>query len=109
MHGEDSCELTVIHTEHLRERPPSGTKEDGVELAVVLEKHPYTFWDRKDGVSMGCVFDDFAIDVFRKLYCSLGSARGAYPTAFAGKRDKERVLASITVYPSGTVSEDSAV
>ena len=68
---------------------------------------------------MGDVFDNFAVDVFPtsprlrrtsgELYRSLSSARGTYPPAFARKRDKKRVLAAITVYPSGTVSEDSAV
>jgi hypothetical protein len=28
------------------------------------------------------VFNNFAIDVLSELYCSLSSARGAYPTAF---------------------------
>ena len=37
-----------------------------------------------------------------------GSTRGAYPTAFAGERDEKRVLASITIHPCGTVSEDAA-
>ena len=60
-------------------------------------------------MAMGNVFDDFAIDVLGKLYRSLGSTRGAYPTTLARERDKERVLASITVYPRGTVSEDPAV
>jgi hypothetical protein len=58
---------------------------------------------------MGCVFDDFAIDVFREFYRSLCSARGAHPTAFAGECDKERVLTPITVYPCSTVSEESAI
>jgi hypothetical protein len=40
LHGEDSSELTLIHTEHLRERPPSGMKEDGIELSVVLKEDP---------------------------------------------------------------------
>ena len=68
---------------------------------------------------MGDVFDNFAVDVFPtsprlrrtsgELHRSLRPARGAYPPALAGECDKERVLAAITVYPSGTVSEDSAV
>jgi hypothetical protein len=40
LHGEDSSELTIIHIEHLRECPPSGTKEDGVEFAVEPKEHP---------------------------------------------------------------------
>ena len=55
------------------------------------------------------VFDDLDIDVLGKLYRSLGSTRGAYPSAFTRERDEKRVLASIAVYPSGTVSEDAAV
>jgi hypothetical protein len=35
LHGEDSSELALIDTEHLRERPPGGTKEDGIELSVM--------------------------------------------------------------------------
>jgi hypothetical protein len=58
---------------------------------------------------MGDVFDNFAVDVLCELDCSLCPARGTYPSAFAGKRDKERVLAPITVYPSCAVSEDSSV
>jgi len=57
---------------------------------------------------MGCVFDNFAIDVFSELDRSLSSARGTHPTTFTGERDKERVFAAVTVYPSGTVSEDTA-
>jgi hypothetical protein len=93
----------------LRERPPGGTKEDGVELAVVLKEGSQAFWDCKDGVAMGDVFDNFAIDVFSELDRSLSTARGTHPSAFTGERDKKRVLAAVTVYPSGTVSEDAAV
>ena len=74
LYGEDSSEFAILNSEHLRERSPSGTKEDGVELAVVLEKHPYTFWDREDGMAMGDVFDNFAVDVFCEPHCSLSSA-----------------------------------
>ena len=109
LYGEDSGEFAILNSEHLRERPPSGTKEDGVELAVVLKEDSQAFWDGEDGVAMGDVFDNFAVDVFCELYRSLSSARGAYPPELAGECDKERVLASITVYPCGTVSEDSAV
>jgi hypothetical protein len=55
------------------------------------------------------VFYDFAIDVFCELNCSLSSARGAHPSSLAGEGDKKRVLATITIYPCGTVSEDAAV
>jgi hypothetical protein len=65
------------------------------------------------------VFDNFAVDVFPtsprlrrtsgELHGSLSSAGGAHPAAFAGECDKQRVLTSVAVYPSGTVSEDSAV
>jgi hypothetical protein len=40
LYGEDSGELVVVNSEHLRERSPSGAKEDGVELAVVLKEDP---------------------------------------------------------------------
>lgn len=60
-------------------------------------------------MAMRDVFDNFAIDMLCKLHRSLGSAGGAYSSAFAGERDKERVLTAIAVYPSGTVSEDAAV
>ena len=58
---------------------------------------------------MSNVFDDFAVGVFCELYCPLGTARGAYPPAFTGKRNKEGVLAAIAVHPGGAVSEDAAV
>jgi hypothetical protein len=58
---------------------------------------------------MGDVFDNFAVDVFCELHRSLGSTGGTDPTALAGEGDEERVFAAITVYPSGTVSEDTAV
>ena len=93
----------------MRERPPSGTKENGVELSVVPKEDSQAFWDGKDGVAMGDVFDDFVVDVFGELYCSLRTARGAYPPTFAGEGDKERVLAAVAIYPSGTVSEYAAV
>jgi hypothetical protein len=38
---------------------------------------------------MGNVFDNFAIDVLRELYCSLRPTRGAYPTSFTGEGDKK--------------------
>jgi hypothetical protein len=37
---EDSSELTIIHAEHLRECPPSSTKKEGVQFAVVLKEDP---------------------------------------------------------------------
>jgi len=49
------------------------------------------------------------LNMLSKFHCSLGSTRGAYPPALARKRDKQRVRASITIHPSGTVSEDLAV
>ena len=55
------------------------------------------------------VFDDFTVNMLCELYSSLRPAGGAYPTALARKRDKEGVLTSVAVYPSGSVSEDSAV
>jgi hypothetical protein len=55
------------------------------------------------------VFDDFTVNMLCELYCSLCPARGTHPTAFAGEGDKDRVLAAVAVYPSGTVSEDPAV
>jgi hypothetical protein len=60
-------------------------------------------------MAMRVVFDNFAVDVFCELYRSLRPAGGAHPSAFAGEGDKERVLAAITVYPCGAVSEDAAV
>ena len=109
MYGEDSGDFTLIDTEHLRERPPSGAKEHSVQLAVVLKEDPQAFWDCKDGVAMGDVFDNFAVNVFCELYCSFSAARGTYTSAFTGERDEERVFATITGYPSSTVSEDAAV
>ena len=89
MYGEDSRKFALIDTEHLRERPPSGTKDNGVELAVVLKEDSQAFWDGEDGVAMGDVFDNFAVDVFPtsprlrrtsgELHRSLRPARGAYP------------------------------
>lgn len=92
----------------MRERSPSRPKEDGVELAVIPKKHPQAFWDGKDGVAMRDILNNDAVYVLGKLHRSLRPARGAYPSAFAGERDKKRVLASITIHPSGTVSEYTA-
>ena len=58
---------------------------------------------------MGDVFNNRAVNVLGELHCPLSPTRGAYPSAFTGERDKERVFASIAVYPSGTVSEDAAI
>ena len=63
-----------VDAERLRERPPSGTKEDGIELAVVLKEDPQAFWDGEDGVAVWDVFDNFAIDVLGKLDRSLRPA-----------------------------------
>ena len=84
-------------------------KENGVELSVVPKEDSQAFRDGEDGVAMGDVFDNFAVDVFCELHGSLGSAGGADPAALARERDEERVLASITIHPRGTVSEDAAV
>ena len=54
--------------------PPKRTKQDGVELAVILKEDPQAFRDGEDGVAMRDVFDNFAIDVFCELYRSLCSA-----------------------------------
>ena len=89
LYGEDSSEFAILNSEHLRERSPSGTKEYGVELAVVLKEDSQAFWDGEDGVAMGNVIDNFAVNMLGKLHRSLSSARGAYPPAFARKRDKE--------------------
>ena len=64
MYGEDSGEVTLFDTEYLRECSPSGTKEDGVELAVILEEDFHAFWDGEDGVAIGDIFEDLVVDVF---------------------------------------------
>ena len=82
---------------------------------MVLSERSYlknilkAFWDSKDGVSMGNVFDDFVVDVLCELDSSLRSTGRADPSALTGEGDKKRVFAAITVYPSSTVSEDAAV
>ncbi|MEY4700075.1 MAG: hypothetical protein RL326_262 [Pseudomonadota bacterium] len=43
-----------------------------------------------------------------ELHRSLSPTSGAYTTALAGKRDKERAITSVAVYSNGTMSEDSA-
>lgn len=58
---------------------------------------------------MGDGFDNFAIDVLGELHCPLSPTRGAYPSAFTGERDKERVFAAVAVYPGGATSEDTAI
>jgi hypothetical protein len=60
-------------------------------------------------MAMGYVFDNFTVNMLGELYRSLCSTGGAYSAAFAGERDKERVLTAVAVYPSSPVSEDSAV
>jgi hypothetical protein len=89
LYGEDSGEFTFVDTEYFGERPPSSTEEDGVELAVVLEEYPEAFWDSKDCMAMGDVFDNFAVEMFCELNRSLGSTGGTYPSAFARERDEE--------------------
>ena len=44
-----------------------------------------------------------------KFHSSLRTARGTYPPPFAGKREEERVLASIAIHSSGSVREDATV
>ena len=39
LYGEDSSEFALLDAERLRERSPSGTKEDGVELAFVPKEY----------------------------------------------------------------------
>jgi hypothetical protein len=55
------------------------------------------------------VFDNVAIDMLCELHGSFGTAGGTYPTTLAGEGYQERVFASVTVNPGGTVSEDAAV
>jgi hypothetical protein len=55
------------------------------------------------------VFDNLTVNVLGKFHRSLCTARGAYPPAFTGKRNKEGVLAAIAIHPSGAVSEDAAI
>jgi hypothetical protein len=55
-------------------------------------------------MAMRDVFDNFAVDMFCELHRSFCSTGGTDPTAFARECDKERVLASVTVYPGGTMS-----
>ena len=86
-----------------------GTKENGVELSVVLKEDSQAFWDCEDGVAMRDVLDHFVVDMLCELHGSLGSAGGADPAALTRERYQERVLAAVAVYPSGAVSEDSAV
>jgi hypothetical protein len=58
---------------------------------------------------MGDILDDFVVDVLCKLHRSFRTAGWAYPPAFAGEGDKERVLAAVAIRPSSAVSEDSAI
>jgi hypothetical protein len=65
------------------------------------------------------VFDDFAVDMLptsprlrrtsSELHRSLCTTGGAHPSALAGEGDKERELAAIAIYPSGSMSEDAAL
>jgi hypothetical protein len=67
-------------------------KEDGVELSVVLEEDSQAFWDAKDGMAMGDIFDDLVVNrlptsprlrrISRKLHRSLRPAGAAHPTSF---------------------------
>ena len=74
LHSEDSSKFTLVNSERLAKCPPSGTKEDGVELSVVLKEDSQAFRDGEDGVAMRDVFDNFAVDVFCELHGSLSSA-----------------------------------
>ena len=74
LHSEDSSKFTLVNSERLAKCPPSSTKEDGVELSVVPEEDSQSFRDGEDGVAMGDVFDNFAVDVFCELHGSLSSA-----------------------------------
>jgi hypothetical protein len=109
LHRKDSCEFTLVNAEYLRQRSPSSAKEDGIEFAVVLKEGSQAFGDGEDGVAMGGVLDDFVVDMLCKLHRSFRTAGWAYPPAFAGEGDKERVLAAVAIRPSSAVSEDSAV
>ena len=109
LHGKDGGDFTFVDAEDFRERSPGSPKQGGVERAVVLKEDSQAFWDRKDRMAMGDVFDNFAVDVLCELHRSLCSTGGAYPTAFARECDKQGVLTAITVYPGSTVSEDAAV
>jgi hypothetical protein len=85
------------------------TEEDGIEFAIVFKEDPETLWNGKDCVAMGNVLNHFSMDVFRELHCPLSSARRTHPSTLAGEGDKERVFASITIRPRGTVRQDAAV
>jgi hypothetical protein len=95
LYGKDSGQFALIDTEHLRERPPSGTKEYGIELSVVLKEDSQSFRDGEDGVAMGDVFDNFAVDVFCELHGSLSSAGGQTP-----RRLHENAMRSECLHPS---------
>ena len=62
---------------------------------MVLSERSYlknilkAFWDSKDRMAMGDVFDNFAVNVFGELYRSLRSTGGADPSAFIRERDKQ--------------------
>ena len=83
LYGEDSSEFAILNSEHLRERSPSGTKEYGVELAVVLKEHPQAFWDGEDGVAVGNIFDYLTVNMLCEFDRSLCPAGWTYSTAFA--------------------------
>ena len=109
LYGEDSGEFTLVDAENLRQGSPGSTEEEGVKLTVVLKEDSQAFRDGKDGMAMGDVLYDLAVDVFCELYRSFRPARRADPSALAGEGDKEGVFTSITVHSSSPVSEDSAV
>jgi hypothetical protein len=87
--------------------------------AIYIMDRAYLDYARLYRITQASAFFDFAVNVFPtsprlrrtsgELYCSLSPARGAYPTAFTGEGDQERVLAAIAVHSGSTMSEDSAV
>ena len=74
LHRKDGSELTLVYPKDLLEGSPGSTEQDGIEFAVVLKEDPRAFWDGKDGVAMGDIFDDFAVDVLCELHCPFRSA-----------------------------------
>jgi hypothetical protein len=87
----------------------SSTKEDCIELAVAINEQPCAFWDGEDGVAMGDVFDELAVNVLGEFYRPFRAARRARPTALTGECYEGRVLTAAAVYPGGAVSKDTAV
>jgi hypothetical protein len=103
LHSEDSGEFPLVDAECLRYCSPGSTKENGIELTVVLKEDSQAFRDGEDRVAMGDVLDHFAVDVLCKLHCPLSSAGGAYPAALAGEGDKEGVFAPVAIHSRDAV------